>query len=129
VSASRGLGYHGDAVLELVLVVLLLGGLLAIGGLSLGLSFPHALVTGSVAIGVGLGGALIVAWRYHLALRAGLSQGGAPPRWWLSPTSFHDRLQSPHRERVRLWHRIGIATMSLFAAGCVVVLFSTLRQM
>jgi hypothetical protein len=74
------------------------------------------LVAGGLVLGVPTGAI------YHVALRASLARAGAlPARWWLQPTSLHDRIPPDERAWVLGWCYAGAAGFLITMAGCVVV--------
>jgi hypothetical protein len=76
---------------------------------------PDALLaSGLWMLGAGLAFGVPTGLLYHVLLHQALAANGRlPARWWLRPTSLHDRLPAGERPRILLWCQLG-------ALGCVV---------
>ena len=67
---------------------------------------------------------------YHVLLRRSLLRAGSlPPRWWLRPTSLHERIPALDRRRVRAWCVAGAAGFLLTLLGCAVVALGAVRAL
>ena len=59
---------------------------------------------------------------YHVRLRASLlRKGRLARRWWLRPSSLHDRLDPGDRPAVMLWFTLGGAGFLVTILGCLLV--------
>lgn len=109
-------------------IVLLLGA--GFWGIHLALNAaPEVLLFGGmwvVSAGFALGlptGAL-----YHLALYRSLRRVDAlPTRWWLRPTSLHDRIPERDRFRVLGWCYLGAAGFLVIVAGIAITAAGAFR--
>ena len=59
---------------------------------------------------------------YHVRLRTSLRRNGRlSQRWWLRPSSLHDRLDPGDRPAVMLWYTLGGAGFLVTVLGCLLV--------
>ena len=59
---------------------------------------------------------------YHVRLRASLlRKGRLSRRWWLRPSSLHDRLDPEDQPAVMLWFTLGGAGFAMTILGCLLV--------
>ncbi|HVP31832.1 MAG TPA: hypothetical protein VMW35_22010 [Myxococcota bacterium] len=81
------------------------------------------LVVAGLALGVPTGAI------YHVALWRSLGRAKLlPARWWLHPTSLHDRIPEPDRLHVLAWCYLGAAGFLLTLLGCAVVAIGAWRS-
>lgn len=112
---------EGWIALGLVAVLGALGGALA-------LSPEILLIAGFWVAAAGLGLGIPTGLLYHWALRRALvTAGRLPPRWWVHPTSLHDRLPAEARPTVMAWCTAGAAGFLVSLAGCALVALGALR--
>ena len=107
-----------EGLIALTVIVVLVASILA----ALWLPWELLLVTGFVGISAGLLLGLPTGFLYHLRLRQCLLMSPPlPPRWWLRPTRFHDRIGEAQRRRVMVPFYLGAAGffLILFGAGVV----------
>ena len=104
-----------------ILIVVALVGLLLLLAIAISMSSWTSLVTLGLAIAIGgLVLSLPFGVAYHVRLRQALaSSGKLSPRWWLSPTKFHDQLDDEGQGRIALPFRLGAAACGLSFLGCV----------
>ncbi len=113
-------------MIELGVVALLLGGLVAVPALFAAVPWEvtFGLGVSLVALGMAIGvpaGAL-----YHLQLFRAVRPTDA--RWWLHPTGLHDRLPDGARGPVLRWFRIGAVGFVVAIVGCAMVAVGALRS-
>jgi len=65
---------------------------------------------------VGIPTAIVYHWRLYCALTR---CNRLPPRWWISPTSHHDRIPSADRRQVLSWGALGGAGFVAVVLGIV----------
>jgi hypothetical protein len=113
-------------VIELGVVALLVGGLVAVPALfavvpwDVTFGLGVSLVALGMAIGVPAGAV------YHLQLFRAVRPTEA--RWWLHPTGLHDRLPDGTRGVVMRWFRLGAIGFVLAIVGCAMVAVGALRS-
>jgi hypothetical protein len=116
-------------MLEILLSLGLIAGVLASGLAGALLPWPVLMAAGLVGVAVGMIAGVPAGLMYHVRLHAALAAlGELPPRWWLRPTSFHDRLDSDQRARVMRWFYAGGAGFGFVVLGCILVLAGILRS-
>jgi hypothetical protein len=106
-------------------------GLIAVLG-ALGGAFvlpPELLLIAGFWVAVaGLGFGVPTGLLYHWALRRALAAvDRLPPRWWVHPTSLHDRLPPEARPTVMAWCTAGAAGFLVSLAGCALVALGAFR--
>ncbi len=81
-----------------------------------------AMIWGGVGLaGIGFAYGIPTAIVYHwLLYRALVRSGRLPARWWLSPTSHHDRIPLEERGRVFLWAALGGSGFAVIVLGILV---------
>jgi hypothetical protein len=104
-------------VLESAIVVMI--GLVFWGaGLVLTTSPAHVLWIGIWLVALGFGLGLPTGAIYHLMLYRSLGPMGLlPDRWWLKPTSLHDRIPSHDRLSVLRWCAAGAIGFFVIVSG------------
>jgi hypothetical protein len=80
------------------------------------------IVAGGFALGLPTGAL------YHLTLYRSLRRANAlPARWWLRPTSHHDRIPVADRVRVLGWCYLGAAGFLVIVVGIAITAAGALR--
>jgi len=106
-------------VYELALVTTLVLLLVGTAALLFWLAWSSLLVIGLVLTVLGLLVGVPTGMLYHVRLRAVLAATGPlPARWWLHPTSLHDRIVPARRTWVMLPFYAGAAGFMAILIGC-----------
>jgi hypothetical protein len=116
-------------VLETLLAALLL---MTLGATALALtSAADALVVAGVwIVAAGLAFGVPTGLLYHVALHRSLTRAGTlPPRWWLRPTTLHDRIPADDRGRVLGWCAAGAAGFGVTVVGMIVMAVGAIRML
>ncbi|PYM12955.1 MAG: hypothetical protein DMD81_22550 [Candidatus Rokuibacteriota bacterium] len=101
-------------MIELLVVLALLAGTFVV----FVLPWPTLLIAGSVTTAVGLVFGVATGLWYHIALAQVLSAKRAlTPRWWLRPSSLHDRMDTADQRRVMPWFYAGAVGFVVTVAG------------
>ena len=78
---------------------------------------------------VGLGFGVPTGALYHMALYSALrSVDDLPQRWWVKPTSLHDRVPAERRFWVFAWCGMGALGFVVVIIGCLVVGIGAVRS-
>lgn len=129
---SRLRGYHNAdrrytwGVIELGVVGLVLGALVAVPALFAVVPWEVTFGVGVALIALGMGVGVPAGAMYHVKLWRALRPTGA--RWWLHPTGLHPRLAAAQRPSVMRWFKLGAVGFVLAIAGCLFLAVGALRS-
>jgi hypothetical protein len=113
-------------VIELGVVALLLGGLIAVPALFAVVPWDVTFGLGVSLVALGMAIGVPAGAIYHLQLFRAVRPTSA--RWWLHPTGLHDQLPDGTRRAVLRWFRIGAIGFLLAIIGCAMVAVGALRS-
>ena len=109
-------------MIEALIVLLGVGLLAALGLVAPLLPSEWVIRAGWLCAGLGLLLGVPTGLWYHVRLRASLLRNGRlARRWWLRPSSLHDRLDAEDRPSVMLWFTLGGAGFLVTLLGCLLV--------
>jgi len=111
-------------MLELGLVALLLGVMVAVPWVLAAAPWEVTLVLGTGLVVLGLVVGVPASAVYHLYLQRALKPGRL---WWLHPTALHGQLDATARPRVLRWFKIGAAAFGVALLGCALAAVGALR--
>jgi hypothetical protein len=104
---------------EALIVFALLLLLVAVGWMSVVLSWQFIVVAGGACALLGLCVGLPTSLYYHLRLQRALGPRGLlPSGWWWSPMRYHELLLESERARILLWFYAGAGSFGLIVLGC-----------
>lgn len=113
-------------MIELGVVALLLGGLIAVPALFAVVPWDVTFGLGVSLIALGMAIGVPAGALYHVQLFRAVRPTSR--RWWLHPTGLHDRLPDGMRGPVLRWFRIGAVGFVLAIVGCAMVAVGALRS-
>jgi hypothetical protein len=91
-----------------------------------GSGFVHwsvLLVIGAAVAGIGFVAGVVAGIGYHVTLYRALAPLGLlGPGWWWRPTGYNARLPDSKRPTVMGWFYVGVASVIIDFAGCVLIL-------
>lgn len=104
--------------------------LFCVGGFAV-VATPESLVWAGIGLAVlGFGYGIPTAIVYHWRLFRSLERcNRLPRRWWLSPTSHHDRLPPEDRRGVLVWGAIGGSGFVVIVIGIVLTTLGLWRML
>lgn len=109
-------------MIELTLVFLLVAGIFLVPWI-IGLGIPASTLTtwGLALLAFGLLVGIPAGLYYHVVLYRILGpQGRLPPRWWLSPSTYHVHLEEEEARRIRRWFVLGgVGFLCCLAGGAL----------
>ena len=79
-----------------------------------------------VGFGYGIPTAIVYHWRLYQSL---LACDRLPPRWWLQPTSLHDRVPTGDRAGVFFWGAIGGSGFAVVVVGIILTSLGVWRTL
>jgi len=113
-------------VIELGVVALLLGGLVAVPALLMAVPWDVTFGIGVALVSLGMAIGVPAGALYHLQLFRAVRP--TAPRWWLNPTGLHDRVPDGMRGGVMRWFRIGAVGFVMAIVGCAMVAVGAWRS-
>ena len=113
-------------MLELGVVALLVGGLVAVPALFAAVPWEVTFGIGVSLVALGMAIGVPAGTLYHVQLFRAVRPSGT--RWWLHPTGLHDQLPADSRGSVMRWFRIGAAGFVVAIVGCAMVAVGALRS-
>ena len=113
-------------MIELGVVALLLGGLVALPALFAAVPWDVTFGIGVSLVALGMAIGVPAGAVYHIQLARAVRPTSA--RWWLHPTALHDRIPDGARGGVLRWFRIGAVGFVIAIAGCAMVAVGAWRS-
>jgi hypothetical protein len=113
-------------VIELGVVALVLGALVAVPALFAVVPWEVTFGLGVALIGLGMAIGVPAGAMYHVRLWRAVRPTGT--RWWLHPTGLHPHLGDGERPSVMRWFKLGAAGFVLAILGCAFVAVGALRS-
>lgn len=115
-------------VIEILIVFSAFVVLLASGLAVVLLPWQFLLISGFVAMGLGLALGIPTGFYYHVLLRrALLKKPPIPKQWWLHPTRFHDQVKDDGARRLFVYFYLGAAGFFLILAGAFIAMLGVVR--